>query len=91
MKQDRASLFSFTVQSWRSRPLVSYMPVAQPFAATTTDTGLKVKCEIDRDTCLTSVKFANAEMESINIHRHDFHSGRNCTVAPKHLIRSNRS
>jgi hypothetical protein len=65
-------LFSFITQNWRARPLVSYQTIVQLIAATTTDTGLKVQCEIDTNTYPAGVKVTDAEMDSINLHRHDF-------------------
>ena len=43
-------LFSFITQNWRGKPLISYQAIVQLIAATTTETGLKVQCEIDPNT-----------------------------------------
>jgi hypothetical protein len=43
-------LFSFITQNWRGRPLVSHQVIVQLIAATTTDTGLQVRCELDPNT-----------------------------------------
>jgi hypothetical protein len=40
-------LFAFITMNWRGRPLVSHQVIVQLIGATTTDTGLKVCCEID--------------------------------------------
>ena len=40
-------LFSFITQNWRARPLVSYRVIVDLIAATTTQNGLKVLCELD--------------------------------------------
>jgi hypothetical protein len=42
-------LFSFITGNWRGKPLVSHQVVVQLIAATTTDTGLKVLCELDQN------------------------------------------
>jgi hypothetical protein len=81
-------LFSFITQNWRARPLVSYQTIVQLIAATTTDTGLKVQCEIDTNTYPAGVKVTDAEMDSINIQRHDFHGDWNYTINPQIPIRS---
>ena len=39
-------LFSFITQNWRARPLVSYRVIVDLIAATTTQNGLKVLCEL---------------------------------------------
>jgi Rhodopirellula transposase DDE domain len=84
-------LFSFITQNWRARPLVSYQTIVQLIAATTTDTGLKVKCEIDPNIYPAGVKVTDAEMDAINIHRHEFHGDWNYTIRPQHPIRSDSS
>ena len=39
-------LFSFITQNWRGQPLVSYRVIVDLIAATTTQNGLKVLCEL---------------------------------------------
>jgi hypothetical protein len=75
-------LFSFITQNWRGRPLVSYQAIVQLIAATTTDAGLKVQCEIDPNTYPAGVRVTDAEMDAINIQRHDFHGEWNYTISP---------
>lgn len=84
-------LFSFITQNWRARPLVSYQTIVQLIAATTTDTGLKVQCEIDTNTYPAGVKVTDAEMDSINIQRHGFHGDWNYTITSQLPIRSDSS
>jgi Rhodopirellula transposase DDE domain len=84
-------LFSFITQNWRARPLVSYQTIVQLIAATTTDTGLKVQCEIDTNTYPAGVKVTDAEMDSLNLHRHDFHGDWNYTITPQGTNRSDNS
>ena len=40
-------LFSYISQNWRAQPLVSYRVIVDLISATTTKTGLTVRCEID--------------------------------------------
>src|SRR5713101_1101627 len=84
-------LFSFITQNWRGKPLVSYQTIVQLIASTTTDTGLKVQCEIDPNTYPASVKVTDAEMDAIDIYRHDFHGDWNYTIKPQPPIRSDSS
>ena len=76
-------LFSFITQNWRGRPLVSYQTIVQLIAATTTAAGLKVKSELDTHVYPKGVKVADAEMDALNIHRHDFHGDWNYTIKPQ--------
>jgi len=84
-------LFSFITQNWRGRPLVSYQTIVQLIAATTTDAGLKVRCEIDPNTYPAGVRISDAEMDAINIQRHDFHGEWNYTISPQPPICSDSS
>jgi hypothetical protein len=76
-------LFSFITQNWRGKPLVSYQTIVQLIAATTTRTGLNVKCEIDPASYPAGIKVTNAEMAAINIAPHEFHGEWNYSIAPK--------
>jgi hypothetical protein len=76
-------LFSFITQNWRGRPLVSYQVIVQLIAATTTRTGLKVRCELDTNTYPKGLKVTDAEMKALNLHCHDFHGEWNYTIAPQ--------
>jgi hypothetical protein len=76
-------LFSFITQNWRGKPLVSYQAIVQLIAATTTKTGLKVQSEIDTNTYPAGIKVSDAEMNEINIQRHDFHGDWNYTISPQ--------
>jgi hypothetical protein len=84
-------LFSFITQNWRGRPLISYQTIVQLIAATTTDAGLKVQCEIDPNTYPAGIKVTDAEMEAINIQRHEFHGDWNYSISPQQMIRSDSS
>ena len=78
-------LFSFITGNWRGKPLFSHRVIVQLIAATTTKTGLKVGCELDPNTYPAGVKVSDAEMDAINLTRHDFHGEWNYTVSPKAL------
>jgi hypothetical protein len=76
-------LFSFITGNWRGKPLVSHQVIVQLIAATTTSTGLKVRCELDQNTYPAGIKVSDAEMDAVNLTRHDFHGEWNYTVTPK--------
>ena len=83
MEQIEYRLFSLITQNWRGKPLVSYQTIVQLIAATTTDTGLKVQCEIDPNTYPAGVKVSEAEMDALNLERHSFHGDWNYTISPQ--------
>jgi Rhodopirellula transposase DDE domain len=76
-------LFSFITCNWRGKPLVSYQAIVQLIAATTTTTGLKVRCKLDQNTYPAGIKVSDAEIDALNISRHDFHGDWNYTINPK--------
>ena len=51
-------------------------------AAATTKTGLKVRCELDKNTYPAGIKVSDTEIEAVNITRHEFHGEWNYTVSP---------
>ena len=76
-------LFSFISQNWRGKPLISHQAIVQLIAATTTKTGLTVRCELDQNTYPVGIKVSDAEMHAVNLTPHDFHGEWNYTVCPK--------
>src|SRR5690348_15880499 len=50
-------LFSFISMNWRAKPLVSYRVIVDLITATTTETGLSVRCELDPTPYATGVSF----------------------------------
>lgn len=78
-------LFAYISQNWRGKPLVSHQVVVQLIAATTTQTGLEVCCEIDGNLYPKGLKVSDQEMQAINITRDDFHGEWNYTISPSQL------
>ena len=75
-------LFSFISQNWRAQPLVSYRVIVELISATTTKTGLTVRCELDTGQYPSGIVVSDAEMAGINIKRADFHGEWNYTISP---------
>jgi hypothetical protein len=76
-------LFSFITQHWRGKPPVSYQAIVQLIAATTTRTGLNVKCELDPATYPAGITVSDAEMDAILLAPHPFHGEWNYTISPR--------
>jgi hypothetical protein len=76
-------LFAFITQNWRGKPLVSHQVIVQLIGATTTETGLKVSCEIDGGHYPKAIKVSDEEMDTLNIKRADFHGEWNYTISPQ--------
>jgi hypothetical protein len=75
-------LFSFITINWRGKPLRSYRAIVQLIAATTTNTGLKVRAELDENKYPKAVKVSDAQLAAVNLSRHSFHGDWNYTIAP---------
>jgi hypothetical protein len=78
-------LFSFITGNWRGKPLISHQVIVQLIAATTTKTGLTVRCELDTNSYPAGIKVSNRELASVHLTRHDFHGEWNYTINPKAL------
>jgi hypothetical protein len=78
-------LFSFITGNWRGKPLISHQVIVELIAATTTKTGLTVRCQLDPNTYPAGIKVPDAELQAVNLTRHDFHGEWNYTINPKAL------
>jgi len=76
-------LFSFISSNWRGKPLRDYETIVQLISNTTTATGLKVTCRLDRHKYPTGRRVTNEEMERVNLERHKFHGDWNYTIRPR--------
>jgi len=76
-------LFSFISMNWRAKPLVSYRVIVDLISATTTDTGLTVRCELDENIYPKGIVVSDEDMASINIIRNEFHGEWNYTIRPR--------
>ncbi len=76
-------LFSFISSNWRGEPLRDYETIVNLIARTTTATGLKVTCRLDRRKYETGRKISNEEMSRICIVPATFHGEWNYTIYPE--------
>jgi len=76
-------LFSAITQNWRGRPLISLETVVNLIGSTKTETGLKVKCDIDTSQYPTGLKISDEYMDQLRIHPNDFHGEWNYTITPR--------
>jgi len=75
-------LFSFITINWRGKPLRSYRTIVQLIAATTTDTGLKVRALLDEAKYPKGVKVTDVQLAAVNLTPHTFHGDWNYTISP---------
>jgi hypothetical protein len=75
-------LFSFISQNWRGQPLLTHAVIVNLLAATRTQTGLKVRCILDKHPYPKAVKVTAAQMASIHLTPDAFHGDWNYTITP---------
>jgi hypothetical protein len=75
-------LFAYISRNWRGKPLVSHQVIVQLIGATTAQTGLTVRCEIDASRYPKGIKVTDAEMAALAIERDPFHGEWNYTISP---------
>ena len=75
-------LFSFISKNWRGRPLLTHATIVNLIGATTTSTGLRVLCMLDRRTYPKSVVVSDEQMAAINLVPDRFHGDWNYTIKP---------
>jgi transposase len=76
-------LFAWISQNWRGKPLVSYAVILQLIAATTTEAGLTVQCQLDTNNYLAGRKVSDEEMATLSILPDPFHGEWNYTIRPR--------
>jgi len=76
-------LFSFISLNWRGEPLTDYETVVNLISNTTTTTGLKVSCRLDRRRYPVGRKVSDEEWKKINLIPDDFHGNWNYTIRPR--------
>jgi hypothetical protein len=76
-------MFCHITQTWRGKPLVSRLAVVDLIAATTTKTGLKVRCELDENSYPKAIRVTDDEMATLNIVTDTWHPEWNYTISPR--------
>jgi hypothetical protein len=76
-------LFSFISSNWRGEPLAGYATVVNLISRTTTTTGLKVSCRLDRRRYPIGRKVSDEEWAKLNLFQCEFHGDWNYTLRPR--------
>lgn len=76
-------LFSYISMNWRGKPLTSLATIVSLIAATTTQTGLRVRAEIDKGKYPKGIKVSEKEMLTLNLQRHATYGNWNYTIKPR--------
>lgn len=81
-------MFCHISQNWRAEPLTSRAAVVELIAATKTNTGLTIACELDTNDYQKGIKVSDAEMRTLEIEGDEFHPEWNYTIKPRGDTRS---
>ena len=73
-------MFSYISMNWRGKPLISHEVIVNLIAATTTQKGLKIEAEIDRNIYTKGIHVPEEELEKLHIERASFHGEWNYTI-----------
>jgi hypothetical protein len=76
-------LFSFISQNWRGRPLTSLAVIVNLIAATRTQTGLRVRCELDKGSYPKGREVSDEELAQVRLQPDSFHGEWNYTITPR--------
>jgi transposase len=76
-------LFAWISQNWRGKPLTSYAVILKLIAATTTEAGLTVQCQLDTNRYPAGRKLSDVAMATLNIQPDSFHGEWNYTILPR--------
>lgn len=75
-------MFCHITQNWRGQPLVSHEVIIQLIANTTTQSGLKIRAELDNGRYPAGIKVTDTELAAVNMKRAHFHGDWNYTLLP---------
>jgi len=76
-------LFSYISQNWRGKPLISHEVIVNLITATSTQTGLKVRCQLDTQSYPTGTVVSDDELAQVNLQPDGFHGGWNYVISPR--------
>lgn len=78
-------MFCHITQNWRGRPLIDHEVVVNLIANTTTDAGLTIQAELDRNTYPTGISVSSQELKEVNLTPAKFHGKDwNYAINPRH-------
>ena len=75
-------LFSFISSNWRGEPMRDYEKIVNLISRTTTATGLKVSCRLDRRKYKSGRSVTDVEMRRLHLRPAAFHGEWNYTICP---------
>lgn len=75
-------LFAQISRCWRGQPLETLAILISLISATTTDTGLSVKCELDTTEYMKGIKISDEDLAAVRLERNEWRGDWNYTIHP---------
>jgi hypothetical protein len=66
-------MFCHITQNWRGRPLISQEVIVNLIGNTTTETGLTITAELDKNTYPTGIAVSDHDLQAVNLVPAKFH------------------
>ena len=76
-------MFCHITNNWRGRPLVSREVVVNLIGNTTTDSGLRIRSQLDENSYQAGIKVSDEELAEMAIERDEFHGEWNYRLRPR--------
>ena len=76
-------MFCHITNNWRGRPLVSREVVVNLIGSTTTDSGLRIRSQLDENSYEAGIKVSDEELAELAIERDEFHGEWNYRLRPR--------
>jgi hypothetical protein len=86
MEQNRTPAVSFIRMNWCAKPLICYRVIVDLISATTTETGLEVRCEPETKTYRQGTVASEEEMSNIKFIRDHVNGEWNYTIRPSNKV-----
>jgi hypothetical protein len=75
-------LFSHIAMNWRGTPLIDLATIVSLIGSTHSQSGLRVRSELDRGDYPSGITVTDAQLASVRLTRHRFHGDWNYTIHP---------
>ncbi len=76
-------MFSYITLNWRGRPLLSHEVIVNLIESTSTQTGLRIRAELDTNHYPTGQKVSDAELAAVQLQHETFHGEWNYVIMPR--------
>jgi len=76
-------MFSFITMNWRGKPLTSLSVIVDLIAATKTDKGLRIRCELDKGQYPKGQEVTKEQVDSMRLRREKLHGDWNYAIHPR--------